>query len=248
MKIEMRPIGAIKPYPQNPRKNEGAVDAVVRSIKEFGFRQPVVVDDDGVVIVGHTRLKAAQKLGMKTVPVHVAAGLSPEKAKAYRIADNQTATIAEWDMELLPVELLQLKELGFDLDLLGFDDDQLKALFAPKPTEGETDADDVPPTPPVAAAKPGDIWRLGEHRLLCGDSTKAADVDRVMAGAKAILCATDPPYLVDYTGARPEVGGGQTGGNPDMELSPWQPTKPSSSSWSRPAISWRCSGSSAKTT
>ena len=107
MQIEMRRIDQVKPYERNPRKNEAAVDAVVRSIKEFSFRQPIVVDEDGVVIVGHTRLKAAQKLGMTEVPVHVAVGLSPEKARAYRIADNQTASIAEWDMELLPVELLE---------------------------------------------------------------------------------------------------------------------------------------------
>jgi DNA modification methylase len=207
MKIEMRSVEAIKPYEKNPRKNDAAVEALARSIKEFSFRQPIVVDEDGVVIVGHTRLKAAQRLGLTEVPVHVAVGLSPEKAKAYRIADNQTATIADWDMDLLPVELQELKDLGLDLDLLGFDDDELKALFAPPPTEGNTDSDDVPEIPTVAVAQPGDIWALGEHRLLCGNSTVAGDVAKVMGNDRAALCATDPPYLVDYTGERPNDSG-----------------------------------------
>ena len=207
MKIEMKAINAVTPYEKNPRKNDGAIGAVAKSLKEFGWRQPVVVDRDGVIVVGHSRWRAAQELGMKKIPVHVAAELTPEQAKAYRIADNQTATIAEWDMDLLPLELQELKDLGVDIGNLGFDDEELKALFAPVPTQGETDADDLPPTPTVAVAQPGDIWILGEHRLLCGNSTVAADVARVMSGDKAALCATDPPYLVDYTGDRPNDSG-----------------------------------------
>src|ERR1035437_5002405 len=121
MKIELRPIDQIKPYPGNPRQNDEAVDAVAASLKEFGFRQPIVVDAEGIIIVGHTRFKAALKLGLKQVPVHVATDLTPEQVKAYRIADNQTATLAEWNMELLPIELKDLQAADFDLTLLGFD-------------------------------------------------------------------------------------------------------------------------------
>src|SRR5271168_5376594 len=120
MLVEMMPISSIRPYENNPRLNDAAVDAVAASIKEFGFRQPIVVDEEMVIVVGHTRYKAALKLGYTEVPVHVAVGLSPAQAKAYRIADNQTATIATWDDDKLPLELAALQEMGFDLDLTGF--------------------------------------------------------------------------------------------------------------------------------
>ena len=147
MKIENRPLADIKPYERNPRQNDSAVDAVAASIREFGFRQPIVVDADGVVIVGHTRLKAAQQLGLEKVPVHVAGDLSDAQKKAYRIADNQTASIATWDLELLPIELAELKELDIDLGLLGFDDDDLARLLNPTLMDGLTDPDAVPEPP-----------------------------------------------------------------------------------------------------
>jgi ParB-like chromosome segregation protein Spo0J len=131
MQIELWPLDRIKPYDKNPRLNDDAVDAVARSIREFGFRQPIVVDEDGVVIIGHTRLKAAKQLGLGEVPVHVARGLSPEKIKALRIADNKTAEIAEWNLELLPIELAELQGMDFDLGLLGFDQDELARLLDP---------------------------------------------------------------------------------------------------------------------
>jgi DNA modification methylase len=205
--IELQPIDSITPYDRNPRRNDGAVEAVARSLKEFGWRQPVVVDKDNVIVVGHTRWKAAKQLGMTEVPVHVASELTAEQAKAYRLADNQTATIAEWDNDLLNIELAELKDLGIDMSLLGWTDQELNELLAPPGTEGLTDADEVPEPPETPITKPGDIWLLGEHRLLCGDSTKPEDVDRVMEGAKAALTATDPPYLVDYTGERPNDSG-----------------------------------------
>jgi DNA modification methylase len=194
MKIEQRDINAIRPYDKNPRINDAAVDSVARSIEEFGFRQPIVVDEDGVIIVGHTRWKAAQKLGWKKVPVHVAAGLTPAQIKAYRIADNQTATIADWDTDLLSVELDDLRDLEFDLDLLGFEDDELEKLLDGMDGSGEVVEDEVPEPPAEPVTQPGDLWLLGEHRLLCGDSTKAEDVGRVMGGEKADLVFTDPPY------------------------------------------------------
>jgi DNA modification methylase len=196
MLITFRSTDDIKPYDKNPRLNDPAVDAVARSITEFGFRQPVVVDEHGVIIVGHTRWKAARKLGLELVPVHVAEGLTPEQARAYRIADNQTASIATWDLELLPVELAELKDLGLDLDILGFDDDELQRLLGAAANPGLTDPDDIPEPPDEPITKPGDLWVLGEHRLLCGDSASAADVDRLLDGNTVQLVNTDPPYNV----------------------------------------------------
>ncbi|MEO2015293.1 MAG: ParB N-terminal domain-containing protein, partial [Fuerstiella sp.] len=144
MKIEQRKLADIHPYEHNPRINDAAVDVVATSIKEFGFRQPIVVDEDGVIIVGHTRFKAAQKLGLEKVPVHVAKGLTPAQVKAYRLADNKTGELAEWDYDLLPIELADLQGMEFDLDLIGFSQDDLARLLDPDVQEGLTDPDDVP--------------------------------------------------------------------------------------------------------
>ncbi|HBG25942.1 MAG: hypothetical protein A2Y10_19340 [Planctomycetes bacterium GWF2_41_51] len=198
MKIELKNISDIRPYENNPRDNSGAVDAVAASLKEFGFRQPIVVDKDGVIIVGHARYKAAQKLGLEKIPVHVAQDLTEAQIKAYRIADNQTATIAEWNYELLPIELKDLESMDFNLELLGFDSDQLANILDPGIQDGLTDPDDVPEPPEEPITKPGDIWILGEHRLLCGDSTNRDDVVCLMNGDKAGLIFTDPPYNVNY--------------------------------------------------
>ena len=196
MRIEQRKLADVKPYEQNPRINDGAVEAVVRSIQEFGFRQPIVVDEDGVIIVGHTRFKAAQKLGMEKVPIHVAKGLSPAQVKAYRLADNRTGEIAEWDYDLLPIELSQLGEMDFDLGMLGFAEDDLAKLLDPGVKEGLTDPDAVPEPPDEAITQPGDLWILGDHRLLCGDSSRPDDVDRLLDGQPIHLVNMDPPYGV----------------------------------------------------
>jgi DNA modification methylase len=196
MKIELRNMTAIKPYPNNPRINDDAVDSVAVSIKEFGFRQPIVVDAEGVIICGHTRFKAAQKLGLEKVPVHVAKDLSPEQIKAYRIADNKTAELAEWNYDLLPIELADLQACNYDLGLLGFDPDDLAKLLNPDLNEGLTDPDDVPAPPDEAITQPGDLWILGDHRLLCGDSSSPADLDRLLGGQTIQLVNTDPPYNV----------------------------------------------------
>jgi DNA modification methylase len=198
MQIELRPVGEIKPYENNPRLNDAVVEAVAASLKAFGFRQPVVVDVEGVVVVGHTRLKAAQKLGMTHVPVHVAADLTPAQAKAYRLADNQTASIADWDYQLLPLELAGLKEMDFDLGLLGFDPKDRDRLMNFGGGAGLSDPDEVPPVPENPVTQPGDLWILGDHRLLCGDGTKAGDVAHLLEGAKPFILVTDPPYGVDY--------------------------------------------------
>src|SRR5262245_3153227 len=161
MLVEMRPIDSIRPYENNPRLNEAAIDAVAASIREFNFRQPIVVDEASVIIVGHTRYKAALKLGLKEIPVHVAIGLSPAQARAYRIADNQTATLSTWDEDKLPLELIELQKFDFDLSLTGFGDDDLQRLLAPPGSEGLTDPDDVPEPPDDPITNPGDIWKLG---------------------------------------------------------------------------------------
>jgi hypothetical protein len=196
MQIEQWPLSQILPHDKNPRKNDGAVDAVAQSIEEFGFRQPIVVDDQNVIIVGHTRYKAAQKLGLEEVPVHVATGLTEAQIKAYRIADNQTASIAEWDLDLLPFELSELSDLDFNLDLLGFGADQLAKIVHSDPREGECDPDDVPAPLDDPVTQPGDLWILGNHRLLCGDSSSVSGLDRLLEGSPIHLCNTDPPYNV----------------------------------------------------
>ena len=198
LKIELRPLSSIKPYEHNPRLNDEAVDAVARSIEQFGFRQPIVVDADGVIVVGHTRWKAATKLGFEKVPVHVAKDLPADKLRAYRIADNQTATIADWDFDLLPIELAGLRDEGFDLDLLGFDGDELARLLSGEEgvTAGNTDPDDIPDPPADPITQRGDIWVLGNHRLMCGDSTRPDDLDRLLDGESIHLVNMDPPYNV----------------------------------------------------
>ena len=196
MTIETWPVDRPMPYDKNPRLNDDAVEVVAKSIREFGFRQPIVVDEAGVVIIGHTRLKAAKSLGLSEVPVHVARGLSPEQVKALRIADNKTAEIAEWNLELLPIELAELQGMDFDLGLLGFDQDELAKLLDPDGQEGLCDPDEIPAPPDEAITQPGDLWILGEHRLLCGDSSKPADLDRLLDGQPIHLCNTDPPYNV----------------------------------------------------
>jgi ParB-like chromosome segregation protein Spo0J len=196
MRVALRDLSTIKPYGKNPRHNDQGVDAVAASITEFGFRQPIVVDDNHEIIVGHTRYKAALKLGLKQVPIHVAKGLTPAQVKAYRLADNQTATLAQWDQERLPLELAELQALNYDLNLTGFSSDDLLRYLEPAPSEGLTDPDDVPDLPDEATTQPGDLWQLGRHRLLCGDSAKTEDVDRLVTGAAIHLVNSDPPYNV----------------------------------------------------
>ena len=196
MKIVMRKTSEVKPYERNPRLNDAAVDAVAASIKEFGWRQPIVVDDAGVVIAGHTRLKAAEKLGLKEVPVHVATDLTPTQVKAYRIADNKLAELAEWNMDLLPIELTELQAEGVDLAMLGFSADDVAQIMSPGVQEGQTDPDSVPAPPDKATSVKGEIYRLGDHRLMCGDSGSVANLDALLAGAPVHLVNMDPPYNV----------------------------------------------------
>jgi DNA modification methylase len=196
MQVEMRNITDIKPYENNPRRNAQAVEAVARSIAEFGFRQPIVVDETGTIIVGNTRYLAAVHLGLMQVPVHVAQGLTPAQIKAYRIADNKTAELADWDQDRLVKELADLQQLAFDLDVIGFSAQELQALLDTDVTEGLADPDQVPEPPDQSDTQSGDLWLLGEHRLLCGDASNAQDVDRLLDGVVVHLINTDPPYNV----------------------------------------------------
>jgi len=197
MKVELISTDRVIPYARNPRHNEAATSKVAASIKEFGFRQPIVVDKDYVIIVGHTRLLAAQNLGIEKVPIHIAEGLTEAQVKAYRIADNRTHEEAEWDDELLALELGDLENSGFDLELTGFDLDELDKLLLDE-TEGLTDDDTIPEVPEVAVTKAGDIWILGEHRLLCADSTDAKSFELLLDGSLVDMVFTDPPYNVNY--------------------------------------------------
>lgn len=207
MKIEILPIISITPYARNPRRNEGVpVSKVKASLKEFGWQQPIVVDKDMTIVVGHTRYLAALELGMTEVPVHIADKLTPNQIRAYRIADNKTATFSDWDMDLLALEFDDLKAEGFDLDLTGFDADELAGIDLN--SEPESEGDTEPQTDRADELREqwgvevGDLWALGDHRLLCGDSTKAEDVGRVLGDDKPHLMVTDPPYGVEYSNSK----------------------------------------------
>ena len=182
------------PYVNNPRHNEDAVDAVASSIAAFGFNVPIVLDKDRVIITGHTRRLAAIKLGLESVPCIIADHLTPAQVQAFRLADNRVAEISTWDDELLQAELDQLAEAGIDMSDY-FTDEELDSLE----DVTEDEAPDVDETE-EPQTQPGDLYILGEHKLLCGDSTKPEDIARLMGGELADLLVTDPPYNVDYEG------------------------------------------------
>ena len=181
------------------------MDAVAASIKELGLKNPIIDDKDNVIIAGHTRMLAAKKLGLEEVPVVVASDLTPEQVQAFRIADNKTGEIAEWNYDLLPLEIKELQEANFDLSLLGFDTEELDRLLNGNAddtvADGETEPDAVPDVPEEAASKCGEVYRLGDHLLMCGDSTNVADTAKLMDDDKADLYLVDPPYNVALTGS-----------------------------------------------
>ena len=205
LRIEYWPIERLVDYPRNPRRNDAAVDQMGASILEFGFAIPVLARSSGEVIDGHLRLKAARKLGSwpggdKTrIPVIPCDGWTDAQVKAFRLMVNRSVTWAEWDDDLLGLELLDLKNLDFDLGLTGFDDEELARLLAAQDaTDGLCDEDAVPPAPQTPTSKMGDLWLLGRHRLLCGDSTDRKTVSRVLGSVKPTLLVTDQPYGVQY--------------------------------------------------
>lgn len=191
MNIIEKNINELKAYANNPRHNEKAVDAVAASIKEFGWKNPVVIDKDGVIAAGHTRVAAAKKLGIKTVPCIVADDLTDEQIRAFRLADNKTAELAEWDEELLAEELKMLEDI--DMSEFGFDglEEMLDETREAAEDDFNEDEEDIEPL-----TKSGDIWILGDHRLICGDSTQKDVIDRLMQGERADMVFTDPPYGV----------------------------------------------------
>jgi DNA modification methylase len=197
-KVERRSVSDLVPYARNARTHSPEqVDQIAASIREWGWTTPVLIDDKGGIIAGHGRVLAAQKLGIADVPTMTAAGWSEAQKKAYILADNKLALNAGWDTELLKIELSELADLDFDMPLIGFNDDELAALLADK-TDGLTDPDDVPEPPINPVTIVGDVWLLGKHRLLCGDSTNAADVAKCLNGVEPHLMVTDPPYGVEY--------------------------------------------------
>jgi DNA modification methylase len=208
--IEQWPIERLLPYAANARTHpDGQIAQIAGSIAEFGFNVPCLVDERGVLIAGHGRLLAARRLGLTDVPVIRLDHLTDAQARAFRIADNQIALNAAWDDALLSAEVARLKEDGIDLELLGFGEDELDRLLdgldaAGGPADGE---DSVPEPSADPVTRPSDLWLLGEHRLLCGDATRATDIERLLAGAVPHLMVTDPPYGVDYDPAwRNEAG------------------------------------------
>ena len=203
-KVEMWAVENLVPYVRNARQHPPEqIDQIAASMERFGFTIPMLVAEDGTVIAGHGRLMAALQLGLAEVPVMVARGWSEEDRRLYTLADNRLAEIAEWDPEMLRIELGELREdFGIeDMGLIGFSADDLAEILPDallEITGGLTDPDDVPEVPEAPVARPGDVWLLGKHRLLCGDSTVATDVEKVLNGVTPLLMCTDPPYGVEY--------------------------------------------------
>jgi DNA modification methylase len=203
LRVEQRPITALIPYVSNARTHSDAqVAQIAASIREFGWTNPILVDGRNGVIAGHGRLLAARKLGMEQVPVIELAHLSEPQKRAYVIADNRLALNAGWDEELLTLELGELMAVNFDLSLTGFAPGELEERLGGQGKTGLTDDDAAPAAPEEPVSKLGDLWLLGEHRLLCGDSTDRASVDRLMGGEQADIVFTDPPYGMAYGGGR----------------------------------------------
>lgn len=201
--LEHWPLTKLVEYARNPRKNDHAVDKVAAAIREFGFRVPIVAKSDGTIVDGHLRFKAARKLNLDTVPVLLADDMTPEQVKAFRISVNKVAELAEWDDELLQLEISELRDAEFDLSVIGFDEGELDRLLASMEAESEGiqgDEDDAPEVQAQAVTARGDVWLLGRHRVMCGDSTVVTDVERLMQGRRAEMCFTDPPYGVNYDG------------------------------------------------
>jgi DNA modification methylase len=202
-KVERWSIDRLIPYARNSRVHSAEqVAQLAASIKEWGWTNPILVDTDGQIIAGHGRLEAARRLKLTEVPVMVADGWSDAQKRAYVIADNKLALNADWNTEMLTYEFDDLKELGFNLDLTGFTLDEIEAMRPEQVSEGLTDEDAVPEAPEEPVTKLGDVWILGNHRLMCGDSTIIDAVERLMDGQKADMVFTDPPYNIDYQGVK----------------------------------------------
>ena len=207
-KHDIRKVSDLIPYVNNSRTHsDEQVNQVASSIKEFGFTSPVLIDDQGGLIAGHGRVMAAKKLKLDEVPCIILTGLTEAQKKAYVIADNQLPLNAGWDLDKLKLEVETLQELDFDIDVLGFDDEFLDGLLDVQMDEGLTDEDEVPEAPEVPVSVLGDIWQLGNHRLMCGDSTSFENVESLIDGNKIDLIHTDPPYGIEEKGDRTKRNG-----------------------------------------
>lgn len=213
LQIEYVPIDKVIPFSGNPRRNDDSVDAVVRSIESFGYTNPILVRRaDNIIIAGHTRLKALQKLGRKEVPV-IYLDLNEVDARVYGVFDNKSVELADWDGLKLADLFVEFDQIDVDLSLTGFSPDEINdIILGPIDLEANPEDDVIPEVPKKAKTKVGDLYILGQHRLLCGDSTKKKDVERLMGGKKAALLVTDPPYLVDYIGNKRPRGKGKNWG------------------------------------
>ncbi len=199
LEVIYRSIEELTPYGANARTHtDHQISQVMASINEFGWTNPILLRDDSSLVAGHARLEAAKRLGLTEVPTISLANLTEDQARAYVIADNQLATNAGWDEAILAGELVALQEAGFNIDVVGFSDQDIAALLAPRDEEGFTDPDDAPPLQDDPISKVGDVWLLGSHRLVCGDCTVPEFVDHCLDGARPNLMVTDPPYGVNY--------------------------------------------------
>ena len=245
LKIETRPVADLIPYIANSRTHSDAqVAQIAASIKEFGWTSPILIDGDNTIIAGHGRLLAARKLGMEEVPAIVLDHLSKAQQRALVIADNQLALNAGWDMDMLKAEIEDLKLDDFDLGLLGFDDKFLDGLLVPEPTKGLTDEDAVPEVPVTPKTVLGDVWVLGNHRLMCGDSTSVDAVDKLMSGTVPNAVITDPPYGIGIDGQKKSVSANPKHNRKHHEKKGWDAERPDASIFGHivslgvPAVIW----------
>ena len=230
LKINYRETGELIPYVNNSRTHsEQQVQQVASSIKEFGFTNPILIDEQDGIIAGHGRLLAAQKLKLDEVPTITLEGLTDAQRKAYVIADNQLALNADWDIDALKVEVDRLTELDFNIDLLGFDDDFLSSLLEEEPAEGLTDEDSVPELEDDPVTVEGDVWILGNHRLMCGNSDSQISIDKLMNGNKATGIVTDPPYGIGIDGQRESKSKNPKHNRKAHEFKGWDSQRPSES-------------------
>ena len=212
-KVQLWPVKKIIPYQKNPRTHsDEQVKLIAGSMKRYGVTAPVLVDEKGVLIYGHGRLLAAKQLGLEKLPVSVARGWTEEKKRAYRVSDNQLALLSSWDVPLLAEELHDLSLAGYEMESLGFRETELVEFMAYIDGDVDEEAEKIPLLPKVPVSKKGDLWVLGEHRLLCGDCTVSADVEKIMKGERAWLMNTDPPYGIDYGKIRDSIRASGRGG------------------------------------
>lgn len=224
--VKQIPVCDLIEYANNPRKNDHVVDKIAAAIREFGFRIPIIAKSDGTVVDGHLRLKAAKKLKLEKVPVLNADDMTETQIKAFRISVNKMSDLADWDEQVLALELSELQDLDFDLSLTGFDNDELTELLKDDEAKGLTDEDAVPELAGTPISQEGDIWVLGNHRVMCGDSTDAGSVALLMDGAKLNSIITDPPYGIGMDGQKKSISKNPKHNRKTHEFRGWDNQRP----------------------